>query len=166
LVDVVSRAIDTFRMRLERDGAEVSLNVIGEIPPIALDDQSVVLAVVNLLDNAVKYGEGSAVEAIVEALPKSVTVRVRDHGPGIPREDLKRVFERFYRTRRRDRQIRGSGIGLSLVKHIAEAHGGRAWAQNAEGGGAIVGFSIPLPKRAAQTEPSRERPVVSEKPAS
>ena len=73
---------------------------------------------------------------------RSVHVRVRDHGPGIPNEDLRRIFERFYRTPRH-REVRGSGIGLALVKHIADAHGGRAWAANAEDGGAVVAFTLP-----------------------
>ncbi|MCZ6806690.1 MAG: sensor histidine kinase, partial [Deltaproteobacteria bacterium] len=68
---------------------------------------------------------------------------VRDHGPGIPKDALRHVFERFYRGTH-ETPTRGSGIGLSLVKHIAQAHGGRAWARNAQGGGAVVGFSLPI----------------------
>jgi two-component system phosphate regulon sensor histidine kinase PhoR len=166
VVDVVSRAIDAFRIRLEREGVELSLEVASEVPKVALDEQAVLLAVVNLLDNAVKYGEGTAVEVIVDTVPHAVRVRVRDHGPGIPREDLKRVFERFYRARRRQREVRGSGIGLSLVKHIAEAHGGRAWAENAKEGGAIVGFSLPIPKRVTRPERREKAAEVSETPAS
>jgi len=79
-------------------------------------------------------------------LPSEVQVLVRDHGPGIAPDDLKRVFERFYRGSRISK-ARGAGIGLTLVKHIAEDHGGSAWAQNASDGGAIVGFSIPRMKR-------------------
>ncbi len=115
---------------------------------MSLDEQAVLLAVINLLDNAVKYGDGTRIDLCVDSTAKDARVVVRDRGPGIAREDLKRVFDRFYRARRKVRDIRGSGIGLSLVKHIAEAHGGRAWAENAEDGGALVGFTIPVPKRA------------------
>ena len=71
-------------------------------------------------------------------------MRVRDHGPGIAPEHHKRVFERFYRVRSGTGSTRGSGIGLSLVKRIIEAHRGRAWVENADGGGARVSFSIPF----------------------
>jgi two-component system phosphate regulon sensor histidine kinase PhoR len=156
LGQVVRRAIETFRYRIESQRTEVTLDVRGAVPRVSVDEQAILLAVINLLDNAVKHGGGSAVEVIIAVDDAAVSVRVRDHGPGIPREDLRRVFERFYRTQRQG-QARGSGIGLSLVKHIAEAHGGRAWADNADGGGAIVGITLPLPKRSRRaSQPGSE----------
>jgi two-component system phosphate regulon sensor histidine kinase PhoR len=170
LATVVAQAIETFRYRIEQEGAEVTLEA-EPLAPVDFDEQSVVLAVINLLDNAVKYG-GKAealaerpagatrpirIEVRVRAKARWVVVSVRDHGPGIPDEAQRRIFERFYRGRR-DSTTRGSGIGLSLVKHIAEAHGGRAWASNAMGGGAIVSFSIPRRSAAmAQSDPSATR---------
>lgn len=144
LQEVVGRAIDTFRFRLERDGVEVTFEQKGDIPALRFDEQAMLLAVMNLLDNAVKYGEGTPIEVTIERGRRHVYVRVRDHGPGIPPEHHKRVFERFYRVRTGATSVRGSGIGLSLVKRIVEAHGGRAWVENAPGGGARVSFSLPL----------------------
>ncbi len=92
----------------------------------------------------------------VERVRDFVQVRVRDHGPGIPEDSEKRIFDRFYRGKR-DRQVRGSGIGLALVRHIAIAHGGRAWASNADDGGAVVAFAIPV----AQTEVAAAKPPVA-----
>lgn len=161
LVDVVSRAIDTFRYRIEREGTEVRMHRVGDIPILRLDEQAVLLAVINLLDNAVKYGDGTPVDVTIERRRREVQVRIRDHGPGIPTEDLKRVFERFYRTRRKE-LARGSGIGLALVKHIAEAHGGRAWAANAEDGGAIVALSIPLGARETESATPAASPAEAE----
>ena len=154
LVDVVTRAVETFRYRIEQEGTEVHVERPSDIPQVSMDEQAVLLAVINLLDNAVKYGGGSPVTVSVAARKNEVAVSVRDRGPGIPKEDLKRVFERFYRTRRKE-LARGSGIGLALVKHIAEAHGGHAWAENAQDGGAIVGFTMALrqKKRAAIPTP-------------
>jgi two-component system phosphate regulon sensor histidine kinase PhoR len=164
LGEVVSRAIETFRYRMEREGNEVSLHVEGELPTLQLDEQAVLLALINLLDNAVKYGGSTSVEVSVAAQANEVQVRIRDHGPGIPAEDLRRVFERFYRGRR-PRQARGSGIGLSIVRHIAEAHGGRAWADNAPDGGAVVGFAIPKPGAAAETAAHKPGPGEPADPA-
>lgn len=140
--DAVARAIDTFRYRMEREGTNVSYSP-DEVPGVQFDEQAIVLAVVNLLDNAVKYGERSEVEVKVEHVGEAVRLTVRDHGPGIPSEDLRKIFDRFYRSRRKKQQTRGSGIGLSLVKHIAEGHGGTVFAENADDGGAAVGFSLP-----------------------
>ncbi|AKF06015.1 sensor histidine kinase [Sandaracinus amylolyticus] len=144
LADVVARAIDTFRYRLERENLEVKLEVVGEVPAVRFDEQAILLAVMNLLDNAMKYGAGSTIEVTIERGRRHAYVRVRDHGPGIPDEHHKRVFERFYRVRNGSSSARGSGIGLSLVKRIVEAHRGRAWVENAAGGGARVSFSLPF----------------------
>jgi two-component system phosphate regulon sensor histidine kinase PhoR len=142
----VDRALDAFRYRSEQDGVEIHLERPGELPPVLIDQEAIALAVINLLDNALKYGGQSPVELELTKKRSSVDVTVRDHGPGIPGDSLRRVFERFYRGPHTS-PTRGSGIGLSLVKHIAQAHGGRAWAKNAPGGGAVVGFSIPVATR-------------------
>lgn len=149
LHEIVARAIETFRYRIEKDGVEVKLEQKGDIPPVRFDEQAILLAVMNLLDNAIKYGASKTgviapVEVSIERGRRHAYVRVRDHGPGIPAEHHKRVFERFFRVRNGTGSVRGSGIGLSLVKRIIEAHRGRAWAENAEGGGAIVSFSLPF----------------------
>ncbi len=144
LSEIVTRAIDTLRYRLEREGAKVKLETKGTPPPVRFDEQAILLAVMNLLDNAMKYGEGTPVEVTIEHGKRHVYVRVRDHGPGIPAEHHKRVFERFYRVRNAENTTRGSGIGLSLVKRIVEAHRGRAWIETAEGGGTLVSFSLPF----------------------
>ncbi|MBX3247903.1 MAG: HAMP domain-containing histidine kinase [Myxococcales bacterium] len=148
LAEIVAQGLETFRYRVEREGVDVTLEVKGELPEVMVDEQAVVLALVNLLDNAVKYGGRTPIEVTLEHVRDYVQVRVRDHGPGIAPDAERRIFERFYRSRR-DRHVRGSGIGLALVKHIALAHGGRAFASNAPDGGAIVGFTLPLaPDRA------------------
>ncbi len=96
-------------------------------------------AISNLVDNAVKYSEpGTPIEIIVNG----ATVTVTDRGRGIPDGDLGRVFDRFYRAV----DIRtkpGSGLGLSIVEEIVRSHGGRVFAQNRDGGGANVGFTLP-----------------------
>jgi two-component system phosphate regulon sensor histidine kinase PhoR len=142
LNEAVGRALDAFRYRGEQDGVEIQLHKPDELPPVLIDPEAIALAVINLLDNAIKYGGRTPVELKLSAKRSSVDIAVRDHGPGIPSDSLRRVFERFYRGPQSS-PTRGSGIGLSLVQHIAQAHGGRAWARNAPDGGAVVGFSIP-----------------------
>jgi two-component system phosphate regulon sensor histidine kinase PhoR len=142
LAELVRRGIDAARYRFEREGTDVRLRLSGAEPTGKVDEQAILLAVVNLLDNALKYGNHSPIEVSVETLADQIRISVRDYGPGIPPQDLKRVFERFYRAGTSGK-TRGSGIGLAIVKRIAEDHRGRAWAENAAGGGALVGFTIP-----------------------
>ena len=97
-------------------------------------------AVSNLLDNAAKFSDhGSPIEVLVEA----GNVRVTDHGVGIPDHEKSRVFDRFYRASEA-RTLPGSGLGLSIVKQVAEAHGGTVFVEDADGGGSVVGFTIPV----------------------
>jgi two-component system, OmpR family, phosphate regulon sensor histidine kinase PhoR len=99
----------------------------------------------NLLDNAVKHSpEGGRIELGARAQPGGVVLTVADSGPGVPQEDLLRIFERFYRVdKSRARDPGGTGLGLAIVKHLVELHGGRVRAANRPDGGAI--FSVWLP---------------------
>jgi signal transduction histidine kinase len=108
----------------------------------------------NLLDNAVKYS-GSTVHvtvSIAAPAPDTVWIRVQDRGVGIPRKHLKRIFNRFYRVQARGiRQIKGTGLGLYIVKSIARAHGGRVFAQS-EGEGRGSTFTVELPRLASTAD--------------
>jgi two-component system, OmpR family, sensor histidine kinase SenX3 len=118
-------------------------------PPATIlgDPDEVRAAISNLVDNAVKYS-GSPVKVTVETSPldgKYVLVRVKDRGPGIPKIELKQIFKRFYRvpgplaTR-----VKGTGLGLYIVRSVAKRHGGRAWAES-EGPGRGSTFVLQLP---------------------
>jgi two-component system sensor histidine kinase MprB len=96
-------------------------------------------AVRNLLDNAAKFGPpGAPVEVRLQA----GELTVRDHGPGIPPDDLPRVFDRFYRTTTA-RGVPGSGLGLSIVRQVAAGYGGTVQAESAAGGGTLLRFRLP-----------------------
>jgi two-component system phosphate regulon sensor histidine kinase PhoR len=142
LAEIAQRAIDTLRYRFEREGVSVRLVRVGDQPRGFVDEQAILLVVMNLLDNAVKYGGHTPIEVTVETMSREIQIRVRDHGPGIAQTDRKRVFERFYRAKNA-REARGSGIGLAIVKRIAEEHHGRVWIGEPEGPGALIAFSIP-----------------------
>ncbi len=146
---VVRRAVDIFCIRLEREELALRLAIDADLPPVLADEQAITLALLNLLDNALKYAEGTAEIAVsVRGAGGQVVIEVADQGPGLPPEELKRVFERFYRGRQAKRQHqRGTGIGLAIVQAVAEGHGGRARAVSEEGKGAR--FLIELPASAA-----------------
>jgi two-component system sensor histidine kinase SenX3 len=118
--------------------APTRLTVIGE-------RRQLVSAVTNLLDNAVKYSEpGSTVEVRARTDGTWVDVTVRDHGIGIPRRDLERIFERFYRVdRARSRETGGTGLGLAIVRHVASNHRGEVRVESREGVGST--FTLRLP---------------------
>ena len=109
---------------------------------------------INLIDNAIKYSPAEQTVPVDAVRGESeVVIRVRDHGCGIGREHLPRIFERFYRVdQARSRKLGGTGLGLAIVKHIAQSHGGRATVESAVGQGST--FSIHLPVANESPSPS------------
>jgi two-component system phosphate regulon sensor histidine kinase PhoR len=127
LAEVVERALDVCRYRLDKEKMKLETDFEPELPCVRMDDNGMTLVTLNLVDNAIKHAaEGGKVLVTLRRAPGFLVLGVRDCGPGVPREEHNRIFERFYRSQRtRERNVRGSGIGLSLVRHIVEAHGGR-----------------------------------------
>ena len=124
---------------------------VGEISPtlsVYGDRQYLEQVLINILDNAIKYGrEGGAITiSATERDQREVEISVRDNGIGIPKEDLLRVFERFYRVDKgRSRELGGTGLGLSIVKHIVQAHAGRIRVESQLGQGSMFYVTLPTP---------------------
>ncbi len=148
-VDLGRLAISTVeRIHLfaERQGVTVEVAVPAAVPAVRGDRDRIGQALLNLLHNAVKFSApGSTVAVRVIPAESDVVVAVEDHGQGIPRSALPRVFERFYKVdRARTRGAGGTGLGLSIARHIVEAHGGRIWAESEDGVGSTFSFAIPI----------------------
>jgi two-component system phosphate regulon sensor histidine kinase PhoR len=144
LDEVVERALDVYRHRLEREGFRLVTKIDPGLPETQIDENAMTLLLLNLLENAVKYGRGE-IAVYLTQMPSMLRLVVGDQGPGIPRDEQRRIFERFYRTPgARGTHVRGSGIGLSLVKHIAEAHGGTVTVDSEPGHGAAFIVDLPL----------------------
>jgi two-component system phosphate regulon sensor histidine kinase PhoR len=122
----------------------------GEIySPLEVDGDRNFLeqVLINLLDNAIKYGHegGKITISVIKKNQKEIQFSIQDNGVGIPKEDLPRIFERFYRVDKgRSQELGGTGLGLSIVKHLVQAHGGNVWAESQPGQGSTFYFTIPL----------------------
>jgi len=133
--------------REKADLKDVTIDCVCEENLFAMIDPALLeQALANLLDNAVNYShDGSSVHVSAVQKEDSIIIRVQDHGTGISKEHLPRLFERFYRAdKARSHKLGGTGLGLAIVKHIIQSHGGYATAESTPGKGSI--FSLHLPK--------------------
>lgn len=133
LADVVRTVAERSRRRSGRP-----IEVVADDSRVVVRPQAVERAVSNLVENALKFSSGP-----VDVVVAAGAVRVSDRGPGVAESDLPRLFDRFYRSDAA-RALPGSGLGLSIVRDMAESHGGTVTAFNREGGGAVIGFQLPL----------------------
>jgi two-component system sensor histidine kinase KdpD len=140
--DVIGAALRQVGERI--DNRPVEIDIPPDLPLVPLDFTLVVHVLVNLIDNALKYSPlRSPIHISTYTSDGSVSIEVADQGIGIPRDDLERVFDKFYRVQRPN-SVMGTGLGLSISKGFVEAHGGQIAAMNRPGGGTIVKLSLPL----------------------
>jgi len=153
---LVGETVRDLGVVLERAGLSVEVRVDPDLPEIPADATALRRALGNLLTNAARFAaEGGLVVVRAERAPDRGRLRlvVEDAGPGIPRDERERVFEPFVRgTTAARRQVPGSGLGLSYVRHVAEAHGGRARIEARPGGGTVVVMEL---KEGSPPEASR-----------
>jgi signal transduction histidine kinase len=138
-------SIERLTLFAERQAVVLVADLPDEPLWIRGDDDRLGQVLVNLLHNAVKFSpDGGQVVASARAVEREIVVSIADQGVGIPRADLDRVFERFYKVdKARVRGMGGTGLGLAIARHIVEGHGGRIWVESVEGHGATFHFAIP-----------------------
>ena len=152
--EVVAEVLKTCEVRLKQNGFQLVYEPPATpLPAVVLDRDAFEQALMNLLDNAVKYSEESEVREVlvgVGAADGFVRVWVTDHGAGIAREEQQKIFEKFYRVSTGlVHDVKGSGLGLSLVKHIVEAHRGVVSVESEPGRGSTFTISLPAAEPAA-----------------
>ena len=156
---VVRDVVDAYRFQIEQHGFALELAVAEDLPEMELDPEAVSQALINLLNNAIKYSPNEkAISISVRREGERVLVAVRDRGIGIPKSEQKRIFEKFYRVETSVvHTTKGSGLGLALVQHITEAHGGHVEVTSAPGEGSTFTLSLPVRGEAAASEPRPAR---------
>ncbi len=142
---VVHNTVDVWRELLRTESVEVVVALDPDLPVVRIDDEAIGEALMNLIDNAVKYGgDKKFLKVATGADAAGVTVRVEDHGIGILRKDLSRIFEMFYRTQEHSgTNSRGSGVGLAIVRNIMAAHGGTVEVESTPGTGSTFTLRFP-----------------------
>ena len=129
----------------ERQGVQLSVDAPGPSPVVRGDEERLGQVLVNLLHNAVKFSpRGGPVTVRVRTVGDEVVTAVEDHGVGIPKAAIARIFERFYKVDRARVRGGGTGLGLAIARHVAEAHGGRIWVESEEGVGSTFSVALPI----------------------
>ncbi|MCK5850101.1 MAG: HAMP domain-containing histidine kinase [Kiritimatiellae bacterium] len=147
--DLVTAAVSAFNTR---GGMNVDVKIDPDLPSVMVDKSAMTQVVLNLLDNAEKYGKGKAeegsakeIEIMVSVDGRMVEVVVRDHGRGIEKRELKKIFKKFYRAPGAyDGNTSGVGLGLAMCKRIVVAHGGRIEVESEVGVGTMFSVSLPI----------------------
>jgi len=151
VTDVVNEVVARMQHEAKRAGVAIEAKCVAGVRVVG-DRMQLVSALQNLVSNAIKYsGDGKKVQVEVQATPELVSIIVVDQGIGIAAKDHQRIFERFYRVdRARSRATGGSGLGLSIVRHVVSNHGGTVSVVSEEGRGST--FTIVLPRAESSAE--------------
>jgi signal transduction histidine kinase len=146
LAELVRSTLDSYRFQIEQNGFAFEENISPDIPPVNVDREAIARSLLNLVNNALKYSKDRKFIGVsLYRANGSVKLEVRDHGIGIPPNEQEKIFEKFYRCG--DplvHNIKGSGLGLSLVRHIVRAHGGDVQVESAPEKGSKFTIALPL----------------------
>jgi signal transduction histidine kinase len=149
----IRAAVDAIQLSHDH---QVAVDAVDQPFVVRADPDRLGQVMTNLLDNAAKNSpRGSTIEVHLNATDGEVVVEVCDRGLGMTPDEIARAFEKF--TRARHGTVQGTGLGLYICKKIIDAHGGRIWASPRDGGGATLGFALPLASAATTSTPSVSR---------
>jgi signal transduction histidine kinase len=146
MAEVIEHVLLSYRYQINNSGFEVQTNMQPELPPVFIDRDAMEQAISNLLDNAIKYSSDvKQLSITTERRGSDLAIEIADRGIGIPRAEQLKVFEKFYRVGNGlVHDVKGSGLGLSLVKHIVEAHNGTISVESEVGKGSRFTILLPL----------------------
>jgi signal transduction histidine kinase len=149
VVQLVTQQVEFFKRSESAKGLEIQIRISEDIPHLDVDKEAFSQAFNNLLDNAVKFSsDRKEIEVNLKKENTSVFIEVRDWGIGIPPPDLDKIFDKFYQGRNTLQQsVKGTGLGLTLVKHTVEAHGGRIAVVSHVGEGSIFSIILPIQRK-------------------
>jgi signal transduction histidine kinase len=146
LADLVRSTLDSYRFQIEQNGFAFEEHISSDIPPVTVDREAIARSLLNLVNNALKYSRDQKYIGVsLYRTNGSVNLEVRDRGIGIAENEQDKIFEKFYRCG--DplvHNIKGSGLGLSLVRHIARAHGGEVLVESTPEKGSKFTIALPL----------------------
>jgi len=145
---VVREVIESYRFQIEQQGFALRVEVEEDLPNVPADAEALGQAIINLVNNAIKYSrESKTIDIEVRREASKVLVSVKDTGIGIPRGEQKKIFEKFFRGEDSlVHETKGSGLGLALVRHIMEAHGGAVEVESTSGKGSTFTLVLPVGK--------------------
>jgi signal transduction histidine kinase len=151
VAEVVTEVLQSYERQMTNAGFEAQTNIQPDLPPALIDREALAQAVLNLVDNAVRYSDqAKRIEVSVLLRGGDIAVEVADQGVGIPKAEHQRIFEKFYRVSTGlVHDTKGSGLGLAIVKHIVDAHRGHVTVESAPGKGSRFTIMLPITKSVA-----------------
>ncbi len=154
LAELVRNTLDSYRYQIEQQGFAFEQNIAEDLPPVQVDREAIARSLLNLVNNALKYSQDEKFLGVnLYRDNGAVKLEVIDRGIGIPRSEQPRIFEKFYRAS--DPLVhntKGSGLGLSLVRHIVRAHGGEVSVESAPGQGSKFTISLPVERATGSSQ--------------
>jgi signal transduction histidine kinase len=146
--NIIRDTLDSYRYHLEKKGFEIIEELAQDIPLIEFDKEAIEGLLINLLSNAIKYSpERKILTVKLYTQNENVLLQVSDKGVGIPSDEIPHIFNRFYRSKQKlGFESRGSGLGLTLIKHVVESHGGKIKVESKPGEGSTFSIEFPILK--------------------